>query len=200
MSSRFVPAQSGADFYLCRSLRTFPIFPYRLLTLFWGSSVLLPLFYLVAYYLPCLVITPLPSLSSQHNPPLLPPRPAPLTLASRPSVTTGTAALRPSARSQLPQELQLYFTRLTTALIPTVPAPTDPSVLSEAERHRLAALESLRQDTAIGGILAYIVKWFAESIQKSLVGPTSVGWGLLQGLESLLRNDSVFLEPYVSFA
>lgn len=35
-------------------------------------------------------------------------------------------------------------------------------------------------------------------MQKSLVGPTGVGWGLLQGLESLLRNDSVFLEPYVS--
>ena len=118
--------------------------------------------------------------------------------ASRSTVTTGTAALRPSARSQLPQELQLYFTRLTTALIPTLTQTADPSALSEAERHRLAALESLRQDTAIGGILAYIVKWFAESIQKSLVGPTGVGWALLQGLESLLRNDSVFLEPYVS--
>lgn len=124
---------------------------------------------------------------------------ASLIIASRtPVPSTGTAAVRPSARAALPQELQLYFARLTSALIPSAPVSEDPSAISEAERHRLAALESLRQDTAIGGILPYVVKWFAESIQKCLMSPIGITWGLLQGLESLLRNDAVFLEPYVS--
>jgi transcription initiation factor TFIID subunit 6 len=118
--------------------------------------------------------------------------------ASRlPAPTTGPAAVKASARLVLPQELQLYFSRLTSALIPSVPSTSDPSAASESERHRQAALESLRQDTAVGGILVYIVKWFAESIQKCLLSPTGIIWGLLQGVESLLRNDSVFLEPYV---
>jgi len=195
VSSRFRPARSGSGLHLRRRVLICCNLPS--LT---DAFLALHLLYLVFPLLPCLLVTVLVLVIQSSLCLTFPVRTAPLTPASRPTVTTGTAALRPSARSQLPQELQLYFTRLTTALIPTVPAPTDPSVLSEAERHRLAALESLRQDTAIGGILAYIVKWFAESIQKSLVGPTSVGWGLLQGLESLLRNDSVFLEPYVSFA
>ncbi|WWC65573.1 uncharacterized protein I303_108191 [Kwoniella dejecticola CBS 10117] len=107
----------------------------------------------------------------------------------QPSLTT----LRPQARAQLPQELQLYFTRLTTALVPT--SPTGPE--TEPERHRLAALTSLRTDVAVSGILLYVVKWLGESIQKCLMAPTGTIGQLIDATEALIANDGVFLEPYI---
>ncbi|WWC73412.1 uncharacterized protein I206_107379 [Kwoniella pini CBS 10737] len=108
---------------------------------------------------------------------------------AQPSSTT----LRPQARTQLPQELQLYFTRLTTALVP--PSPTGPE--TEPERHRLAALTSLRTDVAVSGILVYVVKWLGESIQKCLMAPTGTIGQLIDAVEALVANDGVFLEPYI---
>lgn len=119
-----------------------------------------------------------------------------LIIASRSVPTSGPAALKPAARTQLPQELQLYYSRLTTALVPSIGGPEDAA--KEWERMHIAALASLSSDSAVGGILPYLVKWFVESIGKCLVNPIGVGWALLQGLERLLRNESIFLEPYVS--
>ncbi|WVW86592.1 hypothetical protein I302_108642 [Kwoniella bestiolae CBS 10118] len=111
--------------------------------------------------------------------------------ASRPQPSS--TSLRPQARTQLPQELQLYFTRLTTALVP--PSPTGPE--TEPERHRLAALTSLRTDVAVAGILVYVVKWLGESIQKCLMAPTGTIGQLVDAVEALVGNEGVFLEPYV---
>ncbi len=68
----------------------------------------------------------------------------------------------------------------------------------DSERHRLAAIASLRSDAAVAGILVYIVKWLAESIGKCLMGPTGTIERLLDGVEAILGNESIFLEPYVS--
>ncbi|EIW72312.1 hypothetical protein TREMEDRAFT_70674 [Tremella mesenterica DSM 1558] len=118
---------------------------------------------------------------------------SPLTLPS-----TGSAALRPSARSHLPQELQLYFGRLTAAIVPsTSPPPSPDGTISDVERQRLAALASLRGDQAVGGILVYLVKWIAESVQKCLMSPVQVLGYLLDAMEALLDNEAVFVEPYL---
>jgi hypothetical protein len=50
----------------------------------------------------------------------------------------------------------------------------------------------------VAGILVYLVKWFAESIARCLMGSTGVIGGLLDGVEGMLENESIFLEPYVS--
>jgi transcription initiation factor TFIID subunit 6 len=101
----------------------------------------------------------------------------------------------------------LYFTRLTTALIPSASAapvlpapPTDQNnqILPEAERHRIAALASLREDTAISGLLVYLVKWLNESIGKCLTGSLGTLGCLVDAVEALLDNTGVFVEPYVS--
>ncbi|KIR34420.1 transcription initiation factor TFIID subunit 6 [Cryptococcus deuterogattii MMRL2647] len=109
--------------------------------------------------------------------------------APAPASTT----LKPSARAHLPQELQLYFTRLTTALVP--PAATLPE--SEPERHRLAALASLRNDVAVAGMLVYVVKWLCESIQKCLMAPTASIGHLVDAVGALLANEGLFIEPYM---
>ena len=117
--------------------------------------------------------------------------------------TTGNAALKAGAKAHLPQELQLYFGRLTAALVVPPEAakpPSDDQPLSDAERQRLAALASLRGDQAVSGILVYLVKWVVESVQKCLTSPTGVLACLLDAMEALLDNDTLFIEPYVRFS
>nr|ODN91282.1 transcription initiation factor TFIID subunit 6 [Cryptococcus depauperatus CBS 7841] len=104
-----------------------------------------------------------------------------------------STSLRASARSHLPQELQLYFTRLTTALVPLSQTTSE----SELERHRLAALASLRNDVAVAGMLVYVVKWLCESIQKCLLAPTATIGHLVDAVAALLANEGLFLEPYL---
>jgi transcription initiation factor TFIID subunit 6 len=122
---------------------------------------------------------------------------------------TGAASLKPSAKAHLPSDLQLYFTRLTTSLIPptnispNLPAPpvdpnSDTHALPESERHRLAALASLRSDAAVSGILVYLVKWVAESMSKCLAGGLGTLGCLVDVVEALLGNETIFIEPYVS--
>lgn len=140
--------------------------------------------------------------------PAIPENPAPNARAgpSRlpPVPSTGSASLRPSAKAALPQELQLYFSRLTTALIPsTATLPNLPAEMDsegsypDAERHRQAALASVRSDQAMSGILVYFVKWLSESVQKCLMSTTGTIDCLLQTMEALLGNESIFLEPYL---
>ncbi|ORY35025.1 hypothetical protein BCR39DRAFT_516221 [Naematelia encephala] len=118
--------------------------------------------------------------------------------------TTGAAALGRTAKSHLPQELQLYFSRLTSALVPSLSVlpqlpgqPNSDGSLPDAERHRLAALASLRSDAAIAGILVYLVKWFADSLQKCLMSACGTIGCLVDGVEALLENESIFVEPYL---
>lgn len=173
-------------------------------------------------------------------------RPSASTSSGGAAVATGPAALRPSAKQVLPQELQLYLSNLTAALVPdpegwralafapsgsgsgATPTPVNGNGgavgTDELERHRLAALASLRSDPAVGGVLVYLVRWLNESITKSLAVPLDVpgsgvgagqgqggaqgkgaeqlrvvGW-LLDGVGAVLDNTEVFLEPYVSLA
>lgn len=127
---------------------------------------------------------------------------------SGPTPATGSAALKASAKSQLPSDLQLYFTRLTTALIPSITAaphlpapPTDQNIqrLPDVERHRIAALASLREDTAISGLLVYLVKWLNESLSKCLTGALGTLGCLIDAVEAVLDNEGIFIEPYVRY-
>lgn len=87
----------------------------------------------------------------------------------------GGVSSAPGAANKVPlsQELQLYFSRLTRALLPN--AGAEPSVvesggdpeLSPAERSRLAALASLRADTGLQGLVAYLVRWIGEKVSIS---------------------------------
>ncbi|ODN79066.1 transcription initiation factor TFIID subunit 6 [Cryptococcus wingfieldii CBS 7118] len=111
--------------------------------------------------------------------------------AAQPASTT----LKASAKAHLPQELQLYFTRLTSALVPPSPANCTPD--SEAERHRLAALASLRGDVAVAGMLVYVVKWLGDSVQKCLMAPLGTVGHLVDAIGALLGNEGLFVEPYI---
>lgn len=92
----------------------------------------------------------------------------------------------------LSRELQLYYTRLTTALIP----PTD-------NTQRAAALASLRHDAGLQALLPYLVRWVAEGVVGSLrTGSISDHDGKVLGvfldvISAILDNTTLFVEPYV---
>ena len=97
----------------------------------------------------------------------------------------------------LSRELQLYYARLTSSLLP--PAPED-------YVKRTAALASLRHDAGLQALLPYLVRWVAEGVVNTLrAGTQTEADGrvlevLLDVISALLDNSTLFVEPYVSCA
>ncbi|EPT05360.1 hypothetical protein FOMPIDRAFT_1111798 [Fomitopsis schrenkii] len=122
--------------------------------------------------------------------PLTPPadRPSPVQAAKKPPPQQQTV------KQVLSRELQLYYTRLTSALLP-------PSVSDHAKR--TAALASLRNDAGLQALLPYLVRWVGEGVVGALrTGAQSENDGrvlevLLDVIGALLDNPTLFVEPYL---
>ncbi|KAH9949792.1 transcription initiation factor TFIID complex subunit [Amylocystis lapponica] len=93
----------------------------------------------------------------------------------------------------LSRELQLYYTRLTSSLLPP----------SSDFAKRAAALASLRHDAGLQALLPYLVRWVGEGVVGALKGGAqSEGDGkvlevLLAVTGALLDNATLFVEPYL---
>lgn len=94
----------------------------------------------------------------------------------------------------LSRELQLYYARLTSSLLP--PAPED-------YVKRTAALASLRHDAGLQALLPYIVRWVVEGVVNTLRSGSQTETDgrvlevLLDVISALLDNTTLFVEPYV---
>lgn len=94
----------------------------------------------------------------------------------------------------LSRELQLYYTRLTTSLLP----PTGEFI------KRTAALASLRNDAGLQALLPYLIRWVGEGVVSALrEGGQTENDGrvlevLLDVVSAILDNNTLFVEPYVS--
>ncbi|KIL66785.1 hypothetical protein M378DRAFT_74702 [Amanita muscaria Koide BX008] len=120
--------------------------------------------------------------------------------------STGTsAALAPVVKKQqqqqqqlvkqvLSRELQLYYTRLTSSLLP----PT-----AENAVKRTAALASLRSDAGLQALLPYLIRWVGEGVVGALKeGVQSESDGrilevMLDVISAILENNTLFVEPYL---
>ncbi|EKM52066.1 uncharacterized protein PHACADRAFT_262519 [Phanerochaete carnosa HHB-10118-sp] len=117
-------------------------------------------------------------------------RPSPIQAVKRP--LQQTTQQQQLVKQVLSRELQLYYTRLTTALVP----PVD-------QTKRTAALASLRHDAGLQALLPYLVRWVAEGVVASLrTGAQSDNDGktlavLLEVIGALLDNPTLFVEPYL---
>ncbi|KLO08552.1 TAF-domain-containing protein [Schizopora paradoxa] len=122
--------------------------------------------------------------------PQLPPTP------SSPGRSGNYGAKKPNqllVKQVLSRELQLYYTRLTSTLLP----PRDESM-------RTAALTSLRSDAGLQTLLPYLVKWVGDGVVGVLreAGSLSEVDGkvleiLLDVIGALLDNKTLFVEPYL---
>ncbi|KAF8648479.1 hypothetical protein AX16_006260 [Volvariella volvacea WC 439] len=93
----------------------------------------------------------------------------------------------------LSRELQLYYTRLTSSLLP----PTSDFA------KRTAALASLRNDAGLQALLPYIIRWVADGVVSALKeGTQSEQDGkvlevLVDVIGAILDNTTLFVEPYL---
>ncbi|KAJ7647214.1 TATA box binding protein associated factor-domain-containing protein [Roridomyces roridus] len=93
----------------------------------------------------------------------------------------------------LSRELQLYYTRLTSSLLPPGSDLTK----------RDAALASLRSDAGLQALLPYLIKWVGDGVVRGLKdgGMSEMDGRILDVLISvtgaLLSNSTLFVEPYL---
>lgn len=139
-----------------------------------------------------------------ENPPAIPREVDPEATKS-PPLTNGTipstAAKKPTQQPQnqqlvkqvLSRELQLYYTRLTSSLLP----PTNDFA------KRTAALASLRSDAGLQALLPYLIRWVGEGVVSALKdgAQTEQDGKVLEVLvdvtSAVLENKTLFVEPYV---
>lgn len=143
-----------------------------------------------------------PSKSNNTNPgfPPTPPgsdRPSPVQTARK-----QTQQQQQQVKQVLSRELQLYYNRLTTALLST----SNGNSKDDSFTKRAAALSSLRVDAGLQPLLPYLVRWVAEGVVNTLRGGGQAESDgrtlstLLDVICAILDNPTLFVEPYVSCA
>ncbi|KAJ6625517.1 transcription initiation factor TFIID complex 60 kDa subunit [Mycena sp. CBHHK59/15] len=139
-----------------------------------------------------------------ENPPAIPKEVAP---DVKPPLANGITASAPATKKQeqqlqqqqqlvkqvLSRELQLYYTRLTSSLLPPGSDLTK----------RDAALASLRSDAGLQALFPYLIKWVGDGVVRGLKdgGMNETDGKVLEVLISvtgaLLANTTLFVEPYL---
>jgi transcription initiation factor TFIID subunit 6 len=95
-------------------------------------------------------------------------------------------AVKPLVKHILSSELQLYFERITHAIL-------DDSSLE----YRQAAINSLRNDPGLHQLVPYFVHFVSEKVTHKLKD-LFVLKQMLELLEALLGNPSLYIDPYIS--
>ncbi|KAK7040849.1 histone H4-like TAF Taf6, SAGA complex subunit [Paramarasmius palmivorus] len=96
-------------------------------------------------------------------------------------------------KSTLSRELQLYYTRLTSSLLP----PSGDSA------KKTAALASLRSDAGLQALLPYLIRWVGEGVVSSLKDGSQLEVDgrvlevLVEVIQAILDNSTLFVEPYL---
>ncbi|KAG8805950.1 hypothetical protein FRC17_005256 [Serendipita sp. 399] len=105
----------------------------------------------------------------------------------------------------LSRELQIYYSRLTGALLPTTSVADD----GQQNARRAAALASLQYDAGLQNLLPYLVRWVGQNVVTAIRnsdererGPKASETGetleiLLKVIHALIQNERLFIEPYL---
>lgn len=107
----------------------------------------------------------------------------------------GNVQQGPHGRTTLSRELQLYLTRLTSSLLPASQIEVD---------KRIAALASLGGDAGLQPLLPNLVHWVTKNVTRSLLADEKREEAgpeldvLMDAIDRMLGNPSLFIEPYVS--
>ncbi|KAI8377724.1 uncharacterized protein BYT42DRAFT_497277 [Radiomyces spectabilis] len=100
-------------------------------------------------------------------------------------INTDQVDVKPLVKHVLSKELQMYFERITEA------------VLSPEERLRSQAFESLRLDPGLHQLLPYFIQHIHKKVTQNHKN-LEVLDAMLSMAHSLLNNKHLFVEPYVS--
>lgn len=157
--------------------------------------------------------TPPPTRGANGTQQFPPTPPSPSRHASLPSSAAANANKSKTSqllvKQVLSRELQLYYTRLTSTLMPASASASGGSAAQQQqagadEAKKIAALTSLRSDAGLQTLLPYLVKWVGDGVVGLLRDSTpaeSDGRALevyLDVIDALLDNQTLFVESYVS--
>lgn len=96
-------------------------------------------------------------------------------------------AVKPLVKHILSKELQLYFEKVCSAFL-------DPA----SEEYRTSAYSSLREDPGLHQLVPYFVQFISEKVTHSL-NNIFVLTQVMRLAEALIQNQSLYIDPYVSF-
>ncbi|KAF9437532.1 hypothetical protein BGZ76_000348 [Entomortierella beljakovae] len=98
--------------------------------------------------------------------------------------SSGDAEIKPLVKHVLSKELQMYYERITSA------------VLSQDEVLRATGISSLQNDPGLHQLLPYFVQLVAEKVTQNTRNlPVLVA--MMAMVRALLDNDNLFIEPYL---
>ena len=106
-------------------------------------------------------------------------------ISDTPSNNTSAVTVKPQVKHILSQELQLYFEKVTSALLDET-----------NDEYRTAALASLRTDPGLHQLVPYFVQFIAEKVTHSLKD-IFVLTQIMHLTSAMLDNKTLHLEPYV---
>lgn len=122
---------------------------------------------------------------------------APLVRGSQVTYSTAKlsqdAEVKPLVKHMISKELQLYFDRVVAALL----GDQDEKEGSDRTEEHQTALHSLRSDPGLHQLTPYFIQFVQEKVSTGLKGPTSVLTTMLEVLEALLSNPTIFVGPYI---
>ncbi|KAG0047813.1 hypothetical protein BGZ83_007210 [Gryganskiella cystojenkinii] len=108
--------------------------------------------------------------------------------ASAANANTSTAAngaeIKPLVKHVLSKELQMYYERITSA------------VLSQDEVLRSTGISSLQNDPGLHQLLPYFVQLVAEKVTQNTRNLAVLN-SMMEMVRALLHNDNLFVEPYL---
>lgn len=103
------------------------------------------------------------------------------------------AEVKPLVKHMISKELQLYFDRIVAALLGN---PDEKEGRDRKEEHDMA-LNSLRSDPGLHQLTPYFIQFVHEKVSTGLKGPASVLTTMLDVLDALLSNPTIFVGPYI---
>lgn len=101
------------------------------------------------------------------------------------------AEIKPLVRHVISRELQLYFDTVVGAVLPS--SESD----DQAQIRREAALQSLRSDPGLHQLTPYFVQFAQEKITQNLKSSYSTVYTMLELVDALVHNPTIFIEPYI---
>ncbi|KAG0227611.1 hypothetical protein BGW41_003720 [Actinomortierella wolfii] len=104
--------------------------------------------------------------------------------ANHANASGGGAEIKPLVKHVLSKELQMYYERITNA------------VLSQDEVLRATGIGSLQNDPGLHQLLPYFVQLAAEKVATNLRNLTVLE-SMMAMLSALLENNNLFVEPYL---
>lgn len=102
------------------------------------------------------------------------------------STLSNEMEVKPLVKHVVSKELQLYFDRMIDAL-----------VSSDDENMKNSALSSLKNDPGLHQLVPYFVQFVQEKVSQNLKSNIQILFTMLQVIDALLSNSSIFIEPYI---